>query len=36
MAIEEVFVPVRTISGVGQLRVQAHNCREELGEGEDE
>lgn len=36
MAIEKVLVPLRAIDGVGELCVETHNRREQLGEGEDE
>ena len=36
MAIEEVFMPVRTVSSVGDLGIKAHNCRKNLREGENE
>ena len=35
MAVEEVFVPVGAIFGVGELGVEAHYCGEELGDEED-
>lgn len=35
MAVEEVFVPVRAVRGVGDLGVEAHDCGEDLGEKED-
>lgn len=36
MAVEEVFVPMRTsVGGVGNLGVEAHYCGENLGEQED-
>lgn len=36
MAIEEVFVPLRAVGGVGGLGVETHSRGEQLGEGEDE
>ncbi len=36
MAVEEVFVPVGAVGGVGELGVEAHDCGEDLGEEEDE
>ena len=36
MNIEEVFLPVRTVAGVDLLRVEAHSCREDLGDEEGE
>ena len=35
MAVEQVFVPVGAVFGVGDLSVEAHYCGEELGDEED-
>lgn len=35
VAVEEVFVPVGAVLGVGELGVEAHYCGEELGDEED-
>lgn len=31
MAVEEILVPVRAVGCVGELGVEAHYCRKELG-----
>lgn len=36
MRVEQVFVPVGAVGGVGDLHVEPHYRGEELGEGEDE
>lgn len=35
MAVKEILVPVGTVGCICELGVEAHYCREELGEGED-
>lgn len=35
VAVEEVFVPVRPVDGVGELGIEAHDCGEDLGKQED-
>ena len=35
MAVEEVFVPVGAVFGIGELGVEAHYRGEELGDEED-
>ena len=35
VAVEEVFVPVGAVFGVGELGVEAHYCGEELGDEEN-
>lgn len=35
VAVEEVFVPVGAVGGVGKLGVESHDCREQLRESED-
>ena len=35
VTVEEVLVPVGTVFGVGELRVESHYCREELSDEED-
>lgn len=32
MAIEEVFMPLRAVGGVGELGVETHHRGEQLGE----
>ena len=35
MTVKEIFVPVGTVAGVGELSVEAHYRGEELGDEED-
>lgn len=35
VTVEEVLVPVGTVFGVGELRVESHYCGEELSDEED-
>lgn len=35
VAVEEVFLPVGAVFGVGELGVEAHYCGEELGDEEN-
>ena len=36
VTVEEVFVPLGAISCVGHLGVETHDCREQLGESEND
>lgn len=36
VAVEEVLMPVGTVFGVGELRVETHYCGEELRDEEDQ
>lgn len=36
MTVEHVLMPMGAVFGVGELCVEAHYCREELGDEEDD